>query len=136
MATLVIDDDDIKRATPPEAGWHLFEIKDFEAKDRKKSTPPKEGFEYTFTLEVLKSSPDSKEDNVGRQIQTRFYSTGMGFMLPFVSAVMEQPITKKIEFDPDKFVGKPVMAEVVKSIYLQKEQRKPENFAPASGCPF
>lgn len=136
MALLHITDDDIKKSTPPEAGWHLFEIKSFEAKDRAKNTPPKEGFEYIFTFEVVKSSPDAKDDNTGRQIQARFYSTGMGFMLPFVGAVLETPVTKALQFDPETFVDKPIMGEVVKSVYQNKEQRKVENFAPASGCPF
>ena len=138
MAKLTITDQDILKATPPEAGWHLFEICEFEAKDRTKATPAKEGWEYKFQLRVLKSNPDCKESNVGREIPCSFYSTGMGFMMPFVSAVLEIPIKEKLDFDPDEFVAqkKQVMGEVVKGIWNNKETLKVPNFAPASGCPF
>jgi len=130
---LTITDNDIKRSTPPSDGWHLVKVINFTAKKRPAG---KEGFEYWFDLEVLKSDPDVKADNTGRVQPTIFYSTGMGFMIPFVAAVLEMPITKETPFEPENFVGKEVMAQQESGVYENKPTRKWVNFAPASGCPF
>ncbi len=134
MALLKITDEDIKRQTPPTEGWFLLEIK--ECKEAIKPKADKAYDTYTYSLEVIKQSPDVAEDNIGRYGITVFYSTAMGFMIPFFESATETKLTKGVEFDPHALVGKQIMGQNVKGIYEGKPNFKFEQWAPASGCPF
>lgn len=134
MALLVITDEDILRATPPTEGWFLTEIVAHIEKIKPKAD--KEYNTHTFELKVIKQAPDVTEDNIGRIGMVVFYSTALGFMIPFMSAVMEAPLKKGIQFDPQSLVGKQVMGHNVKGIYNNAPVYRFEEWSPASGCPF
>lgn len=134
MALLEITDQDIARSNPPTDGWFLLEIVGHTEKIRPK--PGKDYNTHTFELKVVKQAPEVTEDNIGRVGIVFFYTTAMGFMIPFVEAVLETKITKGVQFDPATFIGKQVMGQNVKSIYNNAPTYRWETFAPASTCPF
>ena len=136
MALLKITDEDILRQTPPTEGWFLLEIMDCKEEIKPKKAEGKEYDTYTYSLKVIKQSPDVAEDNIGRWGMVTFYTTAMGFMIPFVESCLETKLTASIEFDPHKLVGKQIMGQNVKGVYKDKPNYKWETWAPASGCPF
>lgn len=126
-------EEDIQRTLPVEAGAVLFEVTKYEEKNR----PEKKDTEMKFDLKVV-SHKNGDDKQKSRIFTAYFYTSAIGFFLPFVSALLDTPVDnlKNVEIDPDKFIGKMLIGLVVDDVYNGKPQKRCNEWASAAKVPW
>lgn len=114
MGVIKFTQKDLDRNRPFEAGWRAVKVLSF----IERLSKGKDSINHVYGLEV-------DVDGELREFEQTFNDKAIGFMEPFISAILRKPVEANVDYNEHAFIGGELFAEFTKEIY--KDAKNPND---------